>query len=265
MKKLALSLFVVAASGAYVWSQAGGAASGDIPGLAQSLDDMTTGSNAPVVPASAAEGAPIPPAIAPAPPVPAEPRPTALVTPRPSAPPAPPPSPPEQVAVPVAPAPPAALPKAEAVAEPPSQPPQPLPDPAPAPAPTVVAVDVPLPRLRPPHHVPTANSLVVPASMSVAAAGQYADGVHVGPVVDAYYGLIQIAAVVQGGRITGIKVLRYPNDRRTSIAINRQALPMLRDEVVSAQSASVDIISGATLTSRAFIRSLGAALQKASA
>ena len=38
---------------------------------------------------------------------------------------------------------------------------------------------------------------------------------------------------------------------------------MLRDEVVSAQSANVDIISGATLTSRAFIRSLGGALRQA--
>ena len=40
---------------------------------------------------------------------------------------------------------------------------------------------------------------------------------------------------------------------------------MLRDEVVSAQSANVDIISGATLTSEAFIRSLDAALRQATA
>ncbi len=86
-----------------------------------------------------------------------------------------------------------------------------------------------------------------------------------GPVVDAYYGLMQIQAIVQGGRLSSIRVLRYPNDRRTSIFINRQALPMLRDEVISAQSANVDIISGATLTSEAFIRSLGGALGKARA
>ena len=83
------------------------------------------------------------------------------------------------------------------------------------------------------------------------------------PVVDAYYGLVQIQAVVQGGRLAGIKVLQYPSDRRTSVFINRQALPMLRDEVVTAQSANVDIISGATLTSEAFIRSLDAALRQA--
>ena len=98
---------------------------------------------------------------------------------------------------------------------------------------------------------------MAPAAMRVVAHSAYADGAYTGPVADAYYGLIQIQAVVQGGRLAGIKVLQYPSDRRTSVLINRQALPMLRDEVVSAQSANVDIISGATLTSEAFIRSLG--------
>ncbi|MGX7875980.1 FMN-binding protein [Mesorhizobium sp. ORM6] len=90
------------------------------------------------------------------------------------------------------------------------------------------------------------------------------DGTYTGPVADAYYGLIQIQASIQGGRLTSLKVLKYPNDRRTSISINRQALPILRDEAISAQSANVDIVSGATLTSRAFIQSLGGALKKAS-
>ena len=96
-----------------------------------------------------------------------------------------------------------------------------------------------------------------------AAALGYVDGAYAGPVTDAYYGKMQIQAIVQNGRLAGIKVLQYPSDRRTSIAINRQALPMLRDEVIAAQSASVDIISGATLTSDAFIQSLGGALRKA--
>jgi uncharacterized protein with FMN-binding domain len=93
---------------------------------------------------------------------------------------------------------------------------------------------------------------------------QYRDGAYTGPVVDAYYGLMQIQAIIKGGRLTSIRVLKYPNDRRTSIFINRQALPMLRDEVISAQSARVDIISGATLSSEAFIQSLDAAMSQAS-
>ena len=93
--------------------------------------------------------------------------------------------------------------------------------------------------------------------------GQYRDGSYTGPVVDAYYGLMQIEAIIKGGRLAAIRVLQYPNDRRTSVFINRQALPMLRDEVITAQSANVDIVSGATLSSEAFIRSLGAAMSQA--
>ena len=99
--------------------------------------------------------------------------------------------------------------------------------------------------------------------MTVAAHTGYTDGSYTGPVADAYYGVVQVQAIVQGGRLAGINVLQYPSDRRTSVVINRQAVPMLRDEVISAQSASVDIVSGATLTSEAFIRSLDSALSQA--
>ena len=101
------------------------------------------------------------------------------------------------------------------------------------------------------------------ASASGPTQAQYRDGAYTGPVVDAYYGLMQIQAIIKGGRLASIRVLQYPNDRRTSIFINRQALPMLRDEVISAQSANVDIVSGATLSSEAFIQSLGAAMTRA--
>jgi uncharacterized protein with FMN-binding domain len=57
--------------------------------------------------------------------------------------------------------------------------------------------------------------------------------------------------------------LQYPADRSTSRYINAQALPVLDSEVVSAQSALVDIVSGATLTSDAYLRSLNSALRQA--
>ena len=96
-----------------------------------------------------------------------------------------------------------------------------------------------------------------------AQAAQYKDGAFAGPSVSAYYGMIQIEAVIQNGRIKGIRVLNYPSDRTTSVAINRQALPMLRDELIAAQSGTVNIITGATLTSQAFIRSVSGALKAA--
>jgi len=108
-----------------------------------------------------------------------------------------------------------------------------------------------------------ADRLFTRVTMTLASGSSYTDGTYTGPAIDAYYGLIQIQAIVRNGQIAALKVLQYPSDRSTSVAINRQALPMLRDEVVSAQTANVDIISGATLTSKAFIRSLDGALQLA--
>jgi uncharacterized protein with FMN-binding domain len=91
----------------------------------------------------------------------------------------------------------------------------------------------------------------------------YKDGSYTGPAIDAYYGEVQVQAVVQNGQISSLSILRYPSDRRQSLRISQQALPLLRNEVVKAQSARVNIISGATLTSRAFMRSLDAALIQA--
>ena len=94
-------------------------------------------------------------------------------------------------------------------------------------------------------------------------AATYKDGVYTGDVADAYYGYVQVQATVRSGKITAIKFLQYPNDRGNSIAINQQAMPYLQQEAIQAQSSHVDIISGATDTSSAFIESLSAALSKA--
>jgi uncharacterized protein with FMN-binding domain len=93
--------------------------------------------------------------------------------------------------------------------------------------------------------------------------GQYKDGQYTGPRVDAFYGWVQVQAVVQNGQIADVKFLQYPNDRRTSQRINNIAMPYLTSEAIQAQSANVDIISGATLTSEAFAQSLQYALQNA--
>lgn len=95
--------------------------------------------------------------------------------------------------------------------------------------------------------------------------GIYKDGTYVGQVVDAYYGNVQVEAIVQGGKIADVQFLDYPRDRRTSRFINQQATPWLIQEAVQVQSANVDLISGATFTSQAFVMSLDAALQQAHA
>jgi uncharacterized protein with FMN-binding domain len=101
----------------------------------------------------------------------------------------------------------------------------------------------------------------VPVQLS--ANGRYRDGSFTGPAYDTYYGPVQVQVTVQGGRVVAVDVPVYPADRRASQRINSRALPMLESEVISAQSARVNIISGATLTSDAYLRSLNSALGKA--
>jgi uncharacterized protein with FMN-binding domain len=72
-----------------------------------------------------------------------------------------------------------------------------------------------------------------------------------------------VRAIIQDGRIMDVQFLEYPQDRRTSARINSRAVPALRREAIQAQNAQVDIISGATLTSEAFIQSLQSALDQA--
>lgn len=104
---------------------------------------------------------------------------------------------------------------------------------------------------------------VSPAKSQVSTQG-YKDGAYTGDVTDAYYGNIQVKAIIQGGKIMDVQFLQYPNDRSTSREINAQAMPYLKSEALQAQSADVNIISGATDSSRAFVQSLRSALLLAS-
>lgn len=91
----------------------------------------------------------------------------------------------------------------------------------------------------------------------------YKNGTFIGDIADAFYGNIQVQVVMQSGSIADVRFLQYPSDRSRSIEINQYAMPILKSEAIQAQSANVDIVSGATDSSRAFIQSLQSALNKA--
>lgn len=74
------------------------------------------------------------------------------------------------------------------------------------------------------------------------------------------YGVVQVEVTITDGRISDVNAVQYPNRERRDVEINDQALPLLRSEVLSAQSANVDAISGATYTSEGYLTSLQAAL-----
>jgi uncharacterized protein with FMN-binding domain len=98
---------------------------------------------------------------------------------------------------------------------------------------------------------------------TIVANALYKDGQYDGRIADAYYGNVQVRAIIQGGKLTDVQFLSYPNDRNQSIEINSYALPILKSEAIKVQSAQVDIVSGATNTSNAFINSLSSALSQA--
>jgi len=89
------------------------------------------------------------------------------------------------------------------------------------------------------------------------------DGTWIGPRVFTFYGYLQVEAVVAGGVLTKVRIREYPKNDGTSRRINAIAVPYLEKSAVSAGSAQVDTITGATITSKAFIKSLGEALDAA--
>ena|ERR1051326_7582726 len=93
----------------------------------------------------------------------------------------------------------------------------------------------------------------------------YKDGSYTGSVADAQWGNVQVQTVIQNGKIANVVFLQYPDDRSRSIEINSYADPQLVSEAIQAQSANVDIVTGATDTSDAFIQSLTDALSQAKA
>ncbi|HVN26612.1 MAG TPA: FMN-binding protein [Candidatus Paceibacterota bacterium] len=91
----------------------------------------------------------------------------------------------------------------------------------------------------------------------------YKNGTYTGTAADAFYGTIQVSAVISGGKLTDVKFLQYPNDPGHTAEVSREALPQLKQEAITAQSATVDIVSGATQDSQAFQQSLASALAQA--
>ncbi len=112
-----------------------------------------------------------------------------------------------------------------------------------------------------PSPAPTQTPTPTPAQT----AGAYKDGSYTGSVANAYYGNVQVKAIVQGGQLSDVQVLQYPSDRGTSREINGAAMPQLVQEAIQAQSANVNVVSGATQSSGAFQQSLASALAQAKA
>jgi uncharacterized protein with FMN-binding domain len=82
-------------------------------------------------------------------------------------------------------------------------------------------------------------------------------------VAQTRWGPVQVQVRIGGGKITDVTALQIPNGNRRDLEINSYAVPQLRSEALTAQSAAIDVVSGATVTSEGYINSLQAALDSA--
>ena len=83
-----------------------------------------------------------------------------------------------------------------------------------------------------------------------------------GSVVSYAYGQLSVTVAEDGTRITDIEMASLNETDSRSVEIDDQAIPQLRQEVLSAQSAKIDGVSGATYTSQAYVQSLQSALDQ---
>jgi uncharacterized protein with FMN-binding domain len=84
-----------------------------------------------------------------------------------------------------------------------------------------------------------------------------------GSVAQTQWGPVQIRLTVTGSKITRVSVLQYPNGNSRDVEIAQYALPVLIRETLQSQSASIDMVSGATYTSTGYVQSLQSALDQA--
>ncbi len=85
----------------------------------------------------------------------------------------------------------------------------------------------------------------------------------VGPAVQTRWGPVQVQIVVSGKTITDVQTLQVPNNNSRDYEINSYAVPVYRQEALQAQSAQIDVISGATVTWTGYTQSLQAAIDQA--
>ncbi len=84
-----------------------------------------------------------------------------------------------------------------------------------------------------------------------------------GSVASTRWGDVQVTITVTDGKITAVDVPEYPTANGKDRQINAYALPILKQETLSAQSADIDMVSGATVTSEGYVESLQSALDQA--
>ena len=88
-------------------------------------------------------------------------------------------------------------------------------------------------------------------------------GTFTGNTTQTQFGPVQVKITVQSGKITDVTAVQLTNRDGRSVQISNYAAPILRQEVLKAQSAHVSSVGGATYTSQGYLTSLQSAIDKA--
>ena len=88
-------------------------------------------------------------------------------------------------------------------------------------------------------------------------------GTFAGATTQTQFGPVQVQIVVADGKITDVTALQLTDRDGRSVQISQQAAPILRQEALQAQSATIQAVSGATYTSEGYTTSLQSAIDKA--
>ncbi|WEO78894.1 FMN-binding protein [Cryobacterium sp. SO2] len=107
------------------------------------------------------------------------------------------------------------------------------------------------------------TSATTPTPTQAPTTSTSASGTFVGTSTSTRYGSVQVQITVQSGTITDVTALKLTDADGKSVQISNRAAPVLRQEVLNAQSAQVSTVSGATYTSDAYLTSLQSALDQA--
>jgi uncharacterized protein with FMN-binding domain len=102
-----------------------------------------------------------------------------------------------------------------------------------------------------------ANTAAVAAPTATPSAATFA-----GTTVQTQYGPVQVSVTTVGKKLTAVSAVINPQDQRSQ-SIEGQAIPILKQETLQAQSANINTVSGATVVSDSYIQSLQSALSKA--
>ncbi|HET8594200.1 MAG TPA: FMN-binding protein [Intrasporangium sp.] len=103
----------------------------------------------------------------------------------------------------------------------------------------------------------------VGGSSSGSSGGSSATRTITGDAISTRYGDVQVQITVRNGKITAADVTEVPMQDRHDQMINSQAVPIYNEEAVQAQSAQIDVVSGATYTWDGYTQSLQSAIDKA--